>query len=254
MLIASALREYNWTHDELACDGAGMNCDELREHYERYVIGVAEEPARSEIRAHLNRGCEVCTQGIQRAREVAALPGGTAARAGGGQRRFGWAPFLALALALAMFAAVYFGGRERDLANELARVREQNSQQNIELTRVNQAFAILTGEDTTVTNFGEGQSKLKGKVFVSPSQGVLLIAGNLQPAPSGKAYEMWIVKDGKAKAAGMFQSAPDGSAMHIQRGTVANSDTVAVTLENEAGTDQPTSAPLFAVPIRALVQ
>src|SRR5450759_3465033 len=85
-----------------------MNCNELREHYELYVIGVAEEPARSEIRAHLNRECEVCTPGIQRARELIALLGGTAARAGVEQRRFGWAPFLAAALAMALFAAVYF--------------------------------------------------------------------------------------------------------------------------------------------------
>jgi len=231
-----------------------MNCNELRGHYERYATGAAEEPERSEIRTHLNRECEVCTKGIQRAREAAAPVGGTAARAGVRQRRFGWAPFLAAALALAVFAAVYFGGRERDLANELARVREQNSRQTVELTRVNQAFAILTGADTTVTTFGEGQPKPTGKLFVSPSQGVLLIAGNLQPAPSGKAYEMWIIKDGKAKAAGMFQSAPDGSAMHMQRGTVANAGAVAVTLENEAGADQPTSTPLFAAPIRALVQ
>jgi hypothetical protein len=82
---------------------------------------------------------------------------------------------------------------------------------------------------------------------------VLLIAGNLQPAPQGKAYEMWIIKDGKAKAAGMFQSAPDGSAMHMQRGSAQNTEAVAVTLENEAGADQPTSTPLFAAPIRALV-
>jgi hypothetical protein len=231
-----------------------MNCNELREHYELYVAGVAEEPARSEIRAHLNRECEVCTPGIQRARELVALLGGTAARVGVEPRRFGWAPFLAAALAMALFAAVYFSGRERDLANELARVREQNRQQNMELTRVDQAFAILTSADTTVTNFGEGPTKLKGKVFLSPSQGVLLIAGGLQPAPPGKAYEMWIVKDGKAKAAGMFQSAADGGAMHIQRGTMANADAVAVTLENEAGADQPTSTPLFAAPIRALVQ
>jgi hypothetical protein len=169
------------------------------------------------------------------------------------QRRFGWAPFLAAALALALFAAVYFGGRERDLGNELVRLREQNSRQNIELSRVNQAFAILTGPDTTVTTFGEGQPKPKGKVFVSPSQGVLLIAGNLQPAPAGKSYEMWIIKGGKAKAAGMFQSAPDGTAMHIQRGAAENTDAVAVTLEDEAGADQPTSTPLFAAPIRALV-
>jgi hypothetical protein len=161
------------------------------------------------------------------------------------RRRFGRTLFLALALALALFAAVYFGGRERDLANELARVREQSNRQTVELTRVNQAFAILTGADTTVTPFGEGQSKAKGKVYVSPSHGVLMIVGDLPPAPPGKAYEMWIVRDRKAKPAGMFQSAPDGSAMHMQHATVANNDAVAVTLENEAGADQPTSTPLF---------
>jgi hypothetical protein len=154
---------------------------------------------------------------------------------------------------MALFAAVYFGGRERDLANELARVREQSNRQTIELASINQAFAILTGADTTVTTFGEGQPKPRGKVFVSPAQGVLLIASNLQPAPPGKAYEMWIIKDGKAKAAGMFQSEPDGSAMHIQRGSAENTDAVAVTMENQAGADQPTSTPLFAAPIRALV-
>jgi hypothetical protein len=258
ILIASALRIYNETRGnpraETEGGGAGMNCDELRDHYELYVIGAAGEPERSEIRAHLNRQCGVCTDGIRRAREVVARVGGTATGAGVEQRRFGWTLSLALALALALFAAVYFGGRERDLANELARVREQSNRQTVELTRVNQAFAILTGADTTITPFGEGRSNAKGKVYVSPSHGVLLIAGDLPPAPPGKAYEMWIVRDGKAKAAGMFQSAPDGSAMHMQHTTVANADAVAVTLENEAGADQPSSTPSFAVPIRALVQ
>jgi hypothetical protein len=163
-----------------------MNCNELREHYELYAIGVAEEPERSEIRAHLNRECEVCMHAIKRAREVVALLGGTAppaapsaalrrrilASVGGEQRRFGWAPFLAAAFAMALFAAVYFGGRERDLANELARVREQSNRQTIELASINQAFAILTGPIPRSLSL-RGQPKPKGKVFVSLSQGVL---------------------------------------------------------------------------------
>jgi hypothetical protein len=246
-----------------------MNCNELSDHYELYAIGVADEPERSEIHAHLNRDCEVCMEGIKRAREIAALLGSSAApvapspklrrrilaSVGGEERRFGWAPFLAGALALSLFAVVYFGGRERDLGNELARVRDINRQQSIELTRVSEAFAIVNGADTTVTTFGEGQPRPKGKVFWSPSQGVLLIASNLRPAPSGKAYEMWLIpKGGRPKAAGMFQSSSDGSAMHIQRGSAADTDLVAVTLENEAGSDQPTSTPLFAAPVHALVQ
>ena len=231
-----------------------MNCSELRDHYELYIIGVAGEPERSEIRAHLDRQCRACSQGIEHARAVVARARGTRTGAGLEQRRFGWTLFLALALALALFAAVYFGGRERDLANELARVREQSNRQIVELTRVDRAFEILTGADTTVIAFGEGQSNAVGKVYVSSSHGVLLIADGLRAAPPGKAYEMWIVTGGKAKAAGMFQSNSYGRAMHMQHGTVANHGTLAVTMENEAGADQPTTTPLFAVPIRPLVQ
>jgi anti-sigma-K factor RskA len=243
-----------------------MNCEELSEYYELYAIGAADEPERSEIRAHLNRNCEVCMGGMRRARELAALLEGSAepaapspklrrrilASVGVEERRFGWAPFLAAALALALFAAVYFGGRERDLGNELARVRDINREQNIELTRVNEAFAIINGVDTTVTTFGEGQPQPKGKVFVNPSQGVLLIASNLRPAPSGKVYEMWLVpKGGKPKPAGLFQSSAEGSAMHLQRGSVADAAVVAVTLENESGSDAPTMPILFAAQIPA---
>jgi hypothetical protein len=244
-----------------------MNCNELRDHYELYAIGVADEPERSEIRSHLNRECEVCMEGIKRAREVAALLSSSAASVapparlrrrilasvGSEPRRFGWAPFLAAALALSLFAAVYFGGRERDLGNELARARDLNRQQTIELTRVNEAFAIVNGADTTVTTFGEGEPKPKGKVFVSRSQGVLLIASNLRPAPSGKAYEMWLIpKGGKPRPAGMFQSSPEGSAMHLQRGSASDAAIVAVTLENEAGSDAPTSPVLFSASVPAL--
>ena len=248
-----------------------MNCNELREFYELYAIGVAEDPERGEIRAHLNRGCEVCMRGIRQAREVAALLGGSAAPSepsprlrrrilasiGAGERRFGWAPFLAAALALSIFGVVYFVGREGETAKELARARVELGRRTIELNRLNEAFAILNGPDTTVASFGEGPAQPpSGKVFFSPSQGVLLIANHLQPTPAGKAYEMWIIpKGGKPKPAGMFQSAADGSGMHVERGPVdPNASLVAVTVEPEAGSDQPTSTPLFAAPIRGLLQ
>src|ERR1017187_7803197 len=98
-----------------------MKCEELHEHYELYAMGVAEEPERSEIREHLNRGCEVCMAEMKRARSMASLLGSSVdparpsprlrrrilASVGHEQRRFGWAPFLAAAALLALFAAVY---------------------------------------------------------------------------------------------------------------------------------------------------
>src|ERR1035441_9132790 len=74
ILIAFARRIYNETRGNLRGEpgggGDGMNCSELRDHYELYAIGVAEEPERSEIRAHLDRQCAVCMQGVKRARAV----------------------------------------------------------------------------------------------------------------------------------------------------------------------------------------
>jgi anti-sigma-K factor RskA len=61
---------------------------------------------------------------------------------------------------------------------------------------------------------------------------------------------MWIIpKGGKPIPAGMFYSDDNGSAMHMQRNVDPNAGLVAVTLEPEAGSQQPTSTPLFAVPV-----
>jgi hypothetical protein len=240
-----------------------MSCEELRDYYELYAMGAAGEPEKSEIRDHLNRGCEDCMAGMKRARSIASFLSGTAppgapspklrrrilAAVGVEQRRFGWAPFLAMATALSLFAAFYFSGREREFARIAENLRDQLGRQNVELTRLSEAFAILNGPDTTTVSFGAGRSAPpKGQVFMNPSRGVLLIASNLPPAPPGKKYEMWVIpKGGKPVPAGLFQSESDGTAMHIQRGSldVRATGAVAVTLEDQAGAPQPTSAILL---------
>ncbi len=247
-----------------------MSCEELRDHYELFAVGLAEEPANTNIREHLDRGCEVCMAEVRRARELATMLTGSPALSeppprlrrrilasvGVEQRGYGWAPWLAAAAVLSVFAAVYFSARERDVARDLARLREDARLQTIELTRLNEAFAILNGPETTEASFGEGQPKPpKGKVFVNPSQGVLLVASNLPPAQPGKRYEMWVIpKAGKPVPAGLFQSETDGTALHVRRGPVDLETTgaVAVTLEDEAGAPQPTSQPLIvaAIPSR----
>ena len=239
---------------------------ELQDHYELFALGLADEPERSEIREHLNRGCEVCMAEMHKAIGLTALVGAAAepaapspklrrrilASTGYEPRGFGWLLVAAAVALAACFAAVYFSGRENQYAEEATALREQLRRQAIDLTRLNEAFAILAGPETTVTTFGAGPAPPKGKVFVNPTQGVLLIASNLPPAPAGKAYEMWMIpRSGNPAPAGVFQSQADGTAMHIQRGTVdmAATGAVAVTLENEAGAPQPTSTPLIVAPI-----
>ena len=242
-----------------------MNCDELREFYELYALGVADEPERGEIRAHLDRGCEVCMIGVKRGIEMSALLGGTApaaapparqrrrilASAGFEENKFGWLMFWVAAAALSLVAAVYFSGRERQFAEDTLRLQDQVRSQTTELTHLQEMLAMIGGPDTVVTSFGEKQPA-KGKVYANP-RGIVLMASNLPVAPAGKMYEMWVIPKGaKPQPAGMFQSTADGVAMHMIYRSVAAGDTVAVTMEVADGVDAPTSPILILAPLPSL--
>ncbi|MGA2213363.1 MAG: anti-sigma factor [Bryobacteraceae bacterium] len=240
-----------------------MNCEQLREHYELFALGIAEEPERGEIREHLGQRCAVCGAGVKRALETAALLGASAPKAqpspqlrrrilasvGSEQRGFGLAWVTALAVAALFAIAVYFGIGNRRYAVDVARMRVELRDQAGVIFRLTEAFAILSGPSTTEASFGGSQPRPpQGKVFVNPSRGVLLIASNLPRTPADKIYEMWLIPKGaKPIPAGLFQSREDGSAMHVRPGTVdvASTAAVAVTVENEAGADQPTTTPLI---------
>jgi hypothetical protein len=166
------------------------------------------------------------------------------AAAGAEERRFGAAPFLAGALALALFAAFYFSTRENQFANETLMLRDQLRRQSIEVTRFNEAIAILGSPGTSEVGFGQEST---GKVFVNAQRGILLIASNLPPAPDGKIYEAWAIPNGgKPIPAGLFPSNPTGATVHVHPGPVAAGiHTITVTLEPAQGSDQPTNTPLL---------
>src|SRR5580658_5496774 len=134
-----------------------MKCEDLQDQYELYAMGVAEDPEGVEIRAHLDRGCEVCMKGMKRAREVVSMIGTAVAPAepsaklrrrilasvGVEQRGFGWAPWLGLLAALSLVGVFYFEAREQSSLEELAAVRSQMRQQAVDLTRLNEAMTIM---------------------------------------------------------------------------------------------------------------
>lgn len=250
-----------------------MNCEELRQHYEQYALEIAEEPERAQIRAHLDRGCEVCTEGVKRALEMTALIGATASSVQppsrlrrrilasvGSQSRGSWMPAWLAAAAIATLIAIaaYFVVSSRRYAAEAARLAGELGEQQSAVARLTESFAILSGPQTTEVSFGGAERRPpEGKVFVNPRRGVLLVASNLPPTPGGKIYEMWIVpRSSGARAAqpvpaGLFRSEESGSAVHIRPGAVdlASTAAIAVTVENEAGASAPTTQPLIVAPL-----
>ncbi len=150
---------------------------------------------------------------------------------------------------------MYLALNGRQYEQTAARLRTEMREQTGQIARLTEAFAILSGPNTTEASFGGLQPKPpQGKVFLNPSRGVLLIASNLPRTAADKIYEMWIIPKGaKPVPAGLFQAQENGRAMHVQPGTVdvASTAAVAVTVENQGGADQPTTQPLIIAALPA---
>ncbi|MGD1091181.1 MAG: anti-sigma factor [Bryobacteraceae bacterium] len=239
-----------------------MSCEELRDSFELYALGLLDGEEKSEMDAHLTRGCETCRKALNNALAVNALllslPSEVApparlrrrllASVGFQRPRWGWVP--ALAAVLLLVIAVWLGFEERQRESELAAARQLIRQVSDQRDRMLQAFAFLNQPETQQVGFGKGQpAPPRGNVFVNPRSGVLLIASNLPRLNAGKTYEMWVIpKGGAPRPAGLFQSTEAGTAFHILSGPVEIADlgAVAVTVEPESGSPAPTSTPIIA--------
>ena len=239
-----------------------MTCDELRDQYELYALGALEAEERAELDVHLHRQDDPCVDGVRRARErmaslaliapeshpPARLRAKVVNMVGEPKRSWNWAAPWAVALVGLAVVALWLGVSRREQARALSQLREEAQTKTAELSRLTEAFALMNDPAARQLVFGENAPKPRGRVFVNPKQGVLLLASNLTPAPSGKIYEMWIIpKAGAPAPAGLFQSESDGTAMYLRKGAldVATAGAIAVTLEPEAGSQAPTSTPLI---------
>jgi len=238
-----------------------MTCEELKDNFELYALGVLEDGERSEIEAHLARGCETCQTSLRDALAVNALvlasaqqtapPSGLKRRllASFGIERSGWGWLGAFAAALMLVVSLWLSVQERRRANELGEARRQLIQTGAERDRLLQAMNFLNQPETKQVNFGVGQPQPpRGNIFVNSRSGVLLIGANFPVLPSGKTYEMWIIptKASAPRPAGLFQANAQGSAFHMLNGSVDSLYAVAVSVEPEAGSQTPTDVIMVA--------
>src|SRR6266700_1156763 len=225
-----------------------MTCHELQEMFELYALGVLEGEERSEIDAHLARGCENCSQELASALAINAGVLSFVPEEAPPGRGWVWA----LSTAMALLVALWLGTQERQRTAELADARRTLLQVSSERDRLTLAMQFLSDPQTQPASFGRGQTAPpRGYVFLHPQLGVLLVASNLPAAGAGKIYEMWVIpKGGAPRPAGLFQS--DGArAFHILNGPVdlAMIGTVAVTIEPAAGSSAPTMPIIIAAPV-----
>jgi hypothetical protein len=79
-------------------------------------------------------------------------------------------------------------------------------------------------------------------------QVAMLHAFRLKPAPAGRAYQLWLIRDGKAVPSRVFNSDPDGHALVENIAVPANArgvTQVLLTEEPAGGSPQPTTKPFL---------
>jgi hypothetical protein len=224
-----------------------MTCEELREDYTSFALGVADDPERSEIAGHLARKCPVCIAGVASAMTtVTAMSGAVplidppknlrrriVASVQPAPRRSWAAVFVPWAITAALsIALVSIGISGRRRSGDTAKLQ--------------QALSILNDPATRDVSFGEAEKPSKGRVFVSPGKGVVFIGASLPRIGAGKTFELWVIPaKGNPVPAGIFQSQPDSTAVFVRPGPVENAAAIAVTVEPEGGSPQPTTTPFI---------
>ena len=151
------------------------------------------------------------------------------------RRRFAW-PAAASFAAAAAVAAIALGIWGASLSGQLDELRGDLAGSDEVLAVLSDPSArhlALTGAD--------------GRVVISETGRAALVLSNLDRAPEGKTYEIWVIADGTPLPAGLFDGADTRTVVAVTR-PVPDDAVVAVTLENEGGVDVPTGSPLFSTP------
>ena len=74
---------------------------------------------------------------------------------------------------------------------------------------------------------------------------------NLSAAPAGQVYQLWVLSGTKATSAGVVTPNADGSVTPVTTDVHAGNTAVGVTLEPSPGSAQPTTKPIWVVPLTA---
>lgn len=224
-----------------------MTCEELRQDYTAYALGIAEEPELSEISAHLARECPNCVPGIRSAMAtVTAMSGAVPVKTPPHHLRrrvlasvepspstFRLRTFIPWAITAA-------------LSMTLVTIGLTGRRQTGDTPKLQEALSILNDPATRDVTFGETEKPSKGRVFVSPGKGVVFIGASLPNLDVGKTFELWIIPaKGNPVPAGVFQSQPDATAVFVRPGPVENAAAIAVTVEPAGGSAQPTTTPFI---------
>jgi anti-sigma factor RsiW len=229
-----------------------MERGDLHDQLAAYALDALDDHERDEFEAHLS-GCEHCRAELADFRETASMLAhaveGPAPPDALRERILDVARqerpsqsvvvlrprralrLTAIAAAAAVAAAIGLGVWAASLSSSLDAERSALAEQA-------RAAAILADDNSTRVPMGE-----RGELVRSPDGDAVMVVRNLAPAPEGQTYEAWVIDSGGPVPAGLFEGG--GQEVVLLEEPVAEGTMVAVTLEPDGGSEQPTGDILF---------
>jgi anti-sigma-K factor RskA len=77
----------------------------------------------------------------------------------------------------------------------------------------------------------------------------VLVVEDMPPVPEGKTYQIWVIEGDVPKSSGLFKPKQESVAAVVEH-PVDGGDVIAVTVEPEGGSPQPTTDPMLAAEVR----
>lgn len=167
---------------------------------------------------------------------------------------FGWSwSWGPITLALIVLAAVLFGrfeGAQQNARNANQRVTQAQQQLQTALGQIHAlraAAQLIAAPGTLAAKVHATPPAAQGDMYLAPGRAAIVIASDLPAAPSGQGYELWVLPAaGNPVPAGMFHPGADGAAVFSSPTKVTAASGLAVSLEPEAGSPQPTGPIVLA--------
>jgi anti-sigma-K factor RskA len=149
------------------------------------------------------------------------------------RRRPRLVPLLGAAAALAAVVAVALGIWGLSVSSDLDDSRAA-------LSQARAAAAVLASPDARNVGLAQGD----GSLVVSGSDAVLVL-NDMEAAPAGKTWEVWVLDGETPVRAGVFPGGGPRDVVPVD-GNVGQGAKVLVTLEPSGGVDAPTTSPVVA--------